>query len=126
MNIKVFDSELKVMEVLWEAEDKLPASQIAKRLIETVGWNPNTTYTIIKKLVTKGAIEREDPKFMCRALITKDHIQKQEISELNEKLFAGTPDVFLSAFLSNKKFTKEEMSKMKQLIEELDDGSDGA
>ena len=126
MNIKVFDSELKIMEVLWEANTNLPASQIAKVLKESVGWNPNTTYTIIKRLIAKGAIKREDPKFMCRALITKENVQQHEISELNEKLFAGASDMFLSAFLADKKFSKQEISKMKQLIEELDDGSDDA
>lgn len=47
MDIKLFDSELKVMEVLWKEGD-LPAGQIAKILKEEIGWNRNTTYTVIK------------------------------------------------------------------------------
>ena len=42
MNIKLFDSELKVMEVLWR-EGELPASQIVKILKDETGWNRNTT-----------------------------------------------------------------------------------
>ena len=52
MDIKLFDSELKVMEVLWKEGD-LPAGQIAKILKEEIGWNRNTTYTVIKKCVEK-------------------------------------------------------------------------
>ena len=44
MKIKLFDSELKVMEVLWREGD-LPAGQLAKILKEEIGWNRNTTYT---------------------------------------------------------------------------------
>ena len=48
MDIKLFDSELKVMEALWKAGD-LTAGQLAKILKEQTGWNRNTTYTVIKK-----------------------------------------------------------------------------
>ena len=49
MEIKLFDSELKVMEVLWREGD-LTAGQIAGILKEEIGWNRNTTYTVIKKV----------------------------------------------------------------------------
>ena len=44
MPTKLFDSELKVMEALWEGGD-LTAGQLAKILNEQTGWNRNTTYT---------------------------------------------------------------------------------
>ena len=120
MNIKVFDSELKVMEILW-SEGELNASYIAKLLEAEVGWNINTTYTIIKKLIAKGAIERREPKFKCYPLITKEQVQKQEARELGDKLFKGDSDIFLSAFLDGKKLSKKEITRMKQLIEMLDE-----
>jgi predicted transcriptional regulator len=120
MNIKIFDSELKVMEILWREGD-LNASYIAKVLEDEVGWNVNTTYTIIKKLVAKGAIERREPKFKCLPLITKAQVQKQEARELGNKLFRGDSDVFLSAFLDGKKLSKKEITRMKQLVEMLDE-----
>ena len=48
MEIKLFDSERKVMEVLWREGD-MTAGQLAKILKEETGWNRNTTYTVIKK-----------------------------------------------------------------------------
>ena len=62
MGIKLYDSELKVMEILWK-EGELTAGQIAKILKEEIGWNRNTTYTVIKKCIEKGAVERIEPKF---------------------------------------------------------------
>ena len=61
--IKLFDSERKVMEVLWR-EGTLTAGQVVKILKEEIGWNRNTTYTVIKKCVEKGAIKRADPVFV--------------------------------------------------------------
>ncbi len=47
MEIKLFDSELKVMEVLWERGES-KAGELVKILKEETGWNRNTTYTVIK------------------------------------------------------------------------------
>ena len=59
-NIKLFDSELKVMDVLWKDGD-VPAKYVADTLNREVGWNKNTTYTLIKRCINKGAIERTVP-----------------------------------------------------------------
>lgn len=90
MAIKLFDSELKVMDVLWKEGDKT-AKQISDILKEEIGWNMNTTYTVIKKCMAKGAIERSEPNFMCHALIAKEVVQEAEAEELIGKLFDGSP-----------------------------------
>lgn len=46
--IKLFDSELKVMNVLWK-EGSVPAKYVAEVLNKELGWNKNTTYTLIKR-----------------------------------------------------------------------------
>ena len=51
--MKLFDSELKVMDVLWTNGD-MPARQIAAILTESIGWNVNTTYTLIKRCIAVG------------------------------------------------------------------------
>ena len=64
MSVKLHDSELKIMNVLWKDGD-LTAKQISTILGEQIGWNQNTTYTVIKKCIAKGAIERREPNFVC-------------------------------------------------------------
>ena len=64
--MKLFDSEWKVMEVLWQDGDTT-AKELSLRLADSAGWNKNTTYTVIKKCVEKGAIERREPNFLCHA-----------------------------------------------------------
>ena len=47
-NTKLFDSEIKIMEVLWREGD-VTAKYIAEVLAREVGWNKNTTYTLSLK-----------------------------------------------------------------------------
>jgi len=116
--VKLFDSELKVMEVLWKEGD-LTAGQLAKVMNEQIGWNRNTTYTVIKKLIEKKAIDRKEPNFTCSAMISKDQIQQQEATTLIDKLFDGSAELFLSAYLSGKVLSESEIERLKQLVEKL-------
>jgi predicted transcriptional regulator len=106
------------MEVLWKEGD-LTAGQLVKILKEQVGWNGNTTYTVIGKLIDKGAIERYGSNFSCKALITKEQVQQYEATELIGKLFDGSADVFLSAFLNGKELSEKEIERLKQIVERL-------
>ena len=118
MEIKLFDSELKVMEALWK-ESELTAGRLAIILNEQTGWNRNTTYTVIKKLIEKGAVERLEPNFTCRPLVGKEQVQQQQAAELVGKLFDGSADAFLSAFLSGKTLAPDEIARLKRLVESL-------
>ena len=118
MTGKLFDSELKVMQVLWKEGDRT-AKQIADRLKDEIGWNKNTTYTVIKKCVTKGAIERREPNFLCHALLEKEQVQEAETEELIGKLFDGSPDLLFASLLDHKKLTKEQIENLRHMVEEL-------
>ena len=97
MGIKLFDSELKVMEVLWREGD-----------------------TVIKKCVEKGAVKRGDPSFMCSALLTRTQVQNYETEELIGKMFDGSKEKFFAAFLDGEKLSKEEIESLKRLVMELE------
>ena len=83
-DIRLHEGELNIMELLW-SNKVLAAKDIAKIIKEYIGWEKNTTYTVIKRLIDKGAIKREDPGFICRAVISKREVQRIETKEfLNE------------------------------------------
>jgi len=112
---KMYDSELKVMEPLWE-DGPQTAGALAKRLAETCGWNRNTTYTVIKKLIDKGAVARSDPGFQCAPLVTREEVQHRETDSLISRLFGGSKAQFLSAFLSERGLTPAEARQLRELI----------
>lgn len=119
MEIKLFDSELKVMDVLWREGDAT-AKHISDVLKEEVGWNMNTTYTLIKRCIKKGAIERREPNFMCHALIPKKVVQEAETNELINKIYDGSADKLFTALLGRKKLSKEQIKKLRKIVGELE------
>ena len=117
--VKLFDSELKVMDILWK-EGNVPAKHVADVLTKELGWNKNTTYTLIKRCIKKGAIERSEPNFMCHALIPKEEVQEAETKELVDKIYDGSVDKLFAALLGRKKLSAEQIQKLKQIVEDLE------
>lgn len=102
MEKKLQDSELKVMNVIWR-EQPVRAKRIVEALAEETGWNVNTTYTVIKRCIEKGAVERSEPGFTCRALVTKKEVQEAETDRLIDRLFDGSLDKLYYALLERKR-----------------------
>lgn len=123
MAMKLFDSELKVMSVLWKEGD-MTAKQISDILKAEIGWNMNTTYTVIKKCIAKGAIQRRDPHFLCHALILKEAAQEAETDELIGKLYDGSVDKLFAALLGRKKLSAEQIAALRKIVGDLDEEAD--
>lgn len=118
MSIKLFDSELKVMNVLWQHGD-MTAKSISDILAAEIGWNMNTTYTVIKKCIAKGAISRSEPNFMCKAEVSRQEIQQSELSDFVDRIFDGAADKLFAALLNSKKISDEELQNLKNMVEKL-------
>ena len=89
------------------------ASKIIK---EYIGWEKNTTYTVIKRLIDKGAISREDPGFLCRAEVTKKQVQDIETKALLTKMYNGSLTTFITDYLGDCKLTTEQVIELQRVL----------
>lgn len=116
MNEKLFDSEAKVMEIIWE-KNPISAKEISLIAAERIGWNKNTTYTIIKKLEAKGFIRRDEPGFMCTPLVSQRQVQKAEAASLIRKVFGGSRKALFSALMEDEPLSEAEAEALRKMIE---------
>ncbi len=116
MQEKLFDSEAKVMEIIW-AKSPISAKEISLIAADTIGWNKNTTYTVIKKLEAKGFIRRDEPGFICTPLVSQEEVQKTEAQSLLQKFFGGSRKALFSALLEDEKLSESEAEELKKLLE---------
>ena len=121
MEEKLYDSEAKVMQILWE-KGAISAKEISLIAADTIGWNKNTTYTIIKKLEAKGFIRRDDPGFICTPLVSKEQVQEFELNQLVEKTFEGSLPAFIAAFTKHQKISDAEIDAVQEMIDRFRKG----
>ena len=117
--MKLQDSEIKIMDVLWREGD-CTAKYISDVLNKEVGWNINTTYTLIKRCISKGAILRSEPNFLCHAQIPREDVQRTETDELINKVFDGSVDKLFASLLSSKSLTKDQIRRLRDIVDNLE------
>jgi len=112
---KLFDAEFRLMELIWQCEPA-SAKEISAVAAGQLGWNKNTTYTVIKRLIEKEVLRRNEPGFICSSVVKKEEVQKAETNTLIKKLFGGSKKAFFAAF-ADEKLSEEEVEALKTLIE---------
>ena len=114
--IKLFEGELKLMELLWENEGAT-AKELTILAADKIGWNKNTTYTVIKKLVAKDAVRRDEPGFICRSLIGREDVGREEARTVLRSFFGGSVKAMFSSFMAEGALSDEEAEELRRMIE---------
>ena len=73
--VKISEAEYPLMEYIWE-HAPISASALAAYSLDAFHWKKNTTYTVIKRLTLRGALERQEPGFIVTPLVTKQQVQQ--------------------------------------------------
>lgn len=113
--IRLHEGELNVMELLWSNKE-LAARDIAKIIKEYIGWEKNTTYTVINRLIAKGAVARTDPGFICKAAITKKKVQEIETGHLLSSLYGGSIGTFFAEYLKDRNLSKADLMELQRIV----------
>lgn len=116
-DMKYSESELKVLEVLWEYGE-MDAKQISEILQDRCGWNKTTVYTFIRRCIEKGSVQREYP-FKCRAILTKEEVQDMEIGKVLRNFFDNSPSAFMEAFAGRSDLTDQDIEELHEIILKL-------
>ena len=115
------DSELKVMDVVWREGGETTARRIGEALADRFGYSLSATYTLIGRCIKKGALQRVDPGYHCRALVTQEAVQNEETDGLIDRLFGGSADRLFAALVNRKKVSREVIDRLRQMADDLDD-----
>ena len=115
---KIFDSELRFCEILWEHQP-VRSSELAHLCAEKLGWKKSTTYTVIKRLTERGVVQTEDA--VVTALVSRDQVQRAESRAFVERNFRGSLPGFLNAFVGGRGLSAEEADELRRMIADLEE-----
>lgn len=80
------------------------------------GWNANTTYTLLRRCVQKGAVRRTEPGFFCTPCVAQEEVQRSAAGALLEKLFEGSAEKLFAALLGAKRLSKDELARLEAMV----------
>ena len=112
----LFEAEKRLMEIIWK-EAPIESGKLVALANETINWNKSTTYTVLRKLITKGFVKNEDT--IVSVLIPKEDVLISESNQIVEESFDGSLPMFVASFLADKKsLSDEDANALIKLIKE--------
>ncbi len=118
------NAELAVMELLWE-EDRLTARAIREQLYPGAAKAQHgTVQRLLQRLEDKGYVERDRtlPVHFFSATISRQAYAGSQLESLAEKLTEGSVAPLITHLLQEKKISRTEIKKLRELLYENTDG----
>lgn len=114
---QISEAEFEVMKIVWK-HAPINTNEITERLTKTTNWSPKTIQTLIKRLVTKGALtyEKQSRIFVYTPLIKEQEYIGQESHNFLERYYDGNITAMLSAYIKNDKLSEAEIDTLRSLL----------
>lgn len=114
---QISESEFEVMKIVWKYAP-VSTNEITEKLLQTTSWSPKTIQTLVKRLVTKGALtyEKQGRVFIYTPLVKEsEYISRKSNSFLN-RYYNGDITAMLSAYIENGRLSEAEINTLRSLL----------
>ena len=114
---QISEAEFEVMKIVWKSAP-INTNEITERLLKTTSWSAKTIQTLIKRLVTKGALtyEKQGRVFVYTPLVKEDEYINQESNSFLKRFYDGDISAMLSAYLENNQLSKTEICHLRSIL----------
>ncbi len=114
---KISEAEFEVMKIVWK-HAPISTNEITDRLVQATTWSPKTIQTLIKRLVSKGALtyEKQSRVFVYTPLVDEDEYIVQESKSFLNRFYGGNISAMLSAYLDHGRLSDAEISTLRSLL----------
>ena len=114
---QISEAEFEVMQIVWK-HAPISTNEITERLIKTTTWSPKTIQTLIKRLVTKGALsyEKQSRVFVYTPLVKESEYICQESNSFLERYYNGDITAMLSTYVENDRLSETEIDTLRCLL----------
>jgi predicted transcriptional regulator len=111
------DRELDIMAVLWEHGPSTVA-EVRAKLVDAL--SHNTVATILSILETKGYVAHteEGRAFRYHTLVGRQEASNSAFTRLIDTVFAGSAESLIMHFVRDRRLSKEELGRIRQLLDE--------
>ena len=96
---QISEAEFEVMKIVWRSAP-INTNELTERLLKTTTWSAKTIQTLIKRLVTKGALtyEKQGRIFVYTPLVEENEYINQQSNSFLDRFYDGDISAMLSTY----------------------------
>ncbi len=120
MKLKISQSELDVMDVLWR-ESPLGSAEVVLRLETKKDWSARTIKTLLSRLVDKGALttEPDGRRFLYTPAVSRDAYVGPATRNFAARLFGGRAAPLVAHLAEGDGLSESDIAEIEALLESL-------
>ena len=114
---QISEAEFEVMKIVWKYAP-ISTNDITDRLLCTTSWSPKTIQTLIKRLVTKGALtyEKQGRVFVYTPLVKENEYIDQKSTSFLKRYYDGDITAMLSSYIENDRLSETDNDHLRSLL----------
>ena len=114
---QISEAEFEVMKIVSKSAP-INTNEITERLLKTTTWSAKTIQTLIKRLVTKGALtyEKQGRIFVYTPLVEENEYINQQSNSFLDRFYDGDISVMLSTYLENNQLSETELQHLRSIL----------
>jgi predicted transcriptional regulator len=118
--IKPTESELEILQVLWE-RSLASVREVHEELLKTKEAGYTTTLKLMQIMFEKGLVKRDDSAktHIYQAAVSKEKTQKHLVGKMINTLFGGSSTELVIQALGSHKASQAELEEIQQLLNNL-------
>lgn len=113
----ISEAEFEVMKIVWKFAP-INTNEITEQLLKNTSWSAKTIQTLIKRLVTKGALtyEKQGHVFVYTPLVEENEYVSQQSNSFLNRFYDGDFSAMLSAYLENNQLSETELNNLRSIL----------
>ncbi len=118
-NIRLPDTELEIMQVIWSRPSPISTSQIKVVLEETRPWNISALQTLLNRLIERGFLDsdKEGKNRIYKPLIEEERYLAMENKSFLEKLNGNSITRLVASLYDSRAISDQDLAELESFIE---------
>jgi len=118
---RLYDSELDIMLIVWDAGQPISSTYILERLKGKRRWALATLMTVLSRLCAKGylACEKQGRYNLYHAVLAEDKYKAFEGKSVLEKLYGNSFQKLVASLYNGKAINEDDLSGLQEFLDNL-------
>ena len=114
---QISEAEFEVMKIVWKYAP-ISTNEISEKLTQISSWCPKTIQTLIKRLVSKKALnyEKQSRVFVYTPLVKEDEYIRQESNSFLKRYYNDNITSMLASYIEDDKLSEEDIASLRNLL----------
>lgn len=116
---QISEAEYEVMKTVWRYAP-ITTNEVTDRMLKTTDWSLKTVQTLLKRLVTKGALtyEKKGRMFVYSPVFPEEAYLRQKNTSFLRRYYNGNLPAMFSSFLESEEISEKEIDSLRSILNE--------